>query len=78
MADDRPDLGQLVKDWKPYAKAVRVCRDYDEGRHELRFATPDFASKYGSVVSSWPEGPGSIAAGRIKVGYSQGNPVFLA
>ncbi len=28
MADDRPDLGQLVKDWKQYARAIKTFRDY--------------------------------------------------
>ena len=64
MADDRPDLGQLVKDWKQYARAIKTFRDYDEGRHELRFATKDFADKYGSVVRSMRENlcPAAISA----------------
>ena len=64
MADDRPDLGKLVADWKQYARTIRTFRDYDEGRHELRFATPDFASKYGSVVQSMRENlcPAAISA----------------
>ena len=64
MADERPDLGKLVADWKQYARSIRMFRDYDEGRHELRFATPDFANKYGSVVMSMRENlcPAAISA----------------
>lgn len=61
---DRPDLGQIIAEWKPYAKAVETFRDYDEGRHELRFATKDFKDKYGSVVESMRENlcPAAISA----------------
>ena len=62
--NDRPDLGHVIEEWTPLAAEARMYRAYDEGRHELRFATRDFKDKYGSVVASMRENlcPAAISA----------------
>ena len=40
----------ILDEWEVYGRKVRRYRDYDRGRHELRFATPDFVAKYGSLI----------------------------
>lgn len=37
------------------ARLIQTYRDYYDGRHQLRYATPDFERKYGDVVRSMRE-----------------------
>ena len=61
---DRPTISEVIEEWKPQARAAQTFHDYDDGRHELKFATRDFLDKYGNVVQSIRENlcPAAISA----------------
>ena len=53
-----------VKEWAARKPGYDLLRDYDEGRHQLKFASPDFEEKFGEQVRSLRENmcPGVVSA----------------
>lgn len=48
-------LPQIVHDHKTSARRYKLCRDYDQGKHRLQFASQDFEQKYGNQIAELRE-----------------------
>lgn len=62
--DYLPLLPGVVATQQRRARLYRLYRDYDDGKHRLKFATPDFERKYGQHLGELRENlcPGVISA----------------
>ena len=58
------DVASAIVEWKARRPEYDLYRNYYRGRHQLRFATPDFATKYGQIVMSLRENlcPAAVTA----------------
>ena len=53
--DTPTDLGTIAAEYNTRRAVYQVFTDYDEGRHELRFATKSFQDNYGGTLKSLRE-----------------------
>ncbi|MGD7788206.1 phage portal protein [Propionibacteriaceae bacterium Y1700] len=49
------DAAAAVDQWKHRAPRYTLFRDYYNGQHSLKFATPNFVEKYGQIIKSLRE-----------------------
>lgn len=58
------DVTEAIELWRIRKPLIDTYRDYDAGRHQLRFASPDFEQKFSTMVMSMRENlcPPVIAA----------------
>ena len=65
-----------VKEWAARKPGYDLLRDYDEGRHQLKFASQDFEEKFGEQVRSLRENmcPGVVTAFTDRINVESWGP----